>query len=64
VATLAETLEVVYLGLGDRERRIIESLLQGYTVEEVQQQVGCGERTVRRVRDRVRRKLTRMRGEA
>jgi len=57
VATLRETLEQLFAGLEGRERPIIELLLQGHTVEEVRRRVGCGERTVRRVRDRVRQKL-------
>jgi RNA polymerase sigma-70 factor (ECF subfamily) len=57
VATLGETLEQLFAGLEGRERPIIELLLQGLSVEEVRRQVGCGERTVRRVRDRVRQKL-------
>ena len=56
-ATLRETLEQLVGGLEGRERQIIELLLQGHAVEEVRRQVGCGERTVRRVRDRVRQKL-------
>jgi RNA polymerase sigma-70 factor (ECF subfamily) len=56
-ATLSETLEQLLGGLEGRERQIIELLLQGHGVEEVRRQVGCGERTVRRVRDRVRQKL-------
>jgi RNA polymerase sigma-70 factor (ECF subfamily) len=57
VATLSETLEQLLAGLEGRERQIIEFLLQGHSVEEVRQKVGCGERTVRRVRDRIRQKL-------
>jgi RNA polymerase sigma-70 factor (ECF subfamily) len=57
VATLSEALEQLLAGLEGRERQIIEFLLQGHSVEEVRQKVGCGERTVRRVRDRVRQKL-------
>jgi RNA polymerase sigma-70 factor (ECF subfamily) len=57
VATLTETLEQLFTDLQGRERDIIEQLLQGHTVDEVRRQVGCGERTVRRVRDRVRQKL-------
>ena len=56
-ATLRETLEQLVGGLEGRERQIIELLLQGHDVEEVRRQVGCGERTVRRVRERVRQKL-------
>ena len=60
-AVLHETMAAVFAGLGERERRIIEGLLQGHTVEEVRRWVGCGERTVRRVRDRVRQELRALR---
>jgi RNA polymerase sigma-70 factor (ECF subfamily) len=56
-AVFTETLDQVLESLQGRERDIIELLLQGHTVEEVRCRVGCGERTVRRVRDRVRQKL-------
>jgi len=59
-AALSETLEQLLGDLLGREREIIERLLQGHTIEEVRRQVGCGERTVRRVRDRVRQKLRRI----
>jgi RNA polymerase sigma-70 factor, ECF subfamily len=59
-AVLCETVEALFLDLSPRERSIIEGLLQGGTIEEVRSAVGCGERTVRRVRDRVRGKLARM----
>jgi RNA polymerase sigma-70 factor (ECF subfamily) len=57
IAVLHETLTAVFTGLGDRDRGIVEGLLQGRTVEEVRAQVGCGERTVRRVRERIRDQL-------
>jgi RNA polymerase sigma-70 factor (ECF subfamily) len=56
-AVFTETLDQMLDSLEGRERDIIELLLQGHTVEEVRCRVGCGERTVRRVRDRVRQKL-------
>jgi RNA polymerase sigma-70 factor (ECF subfamily) len=57
IAVLHETLAAVFTGLGERDRGIVEGLLQGRTVEEVRAQVGCGERTVRRVRERIREQL-------
>jgi RNA polymerase sigma-70 factor (ECF subfamily) len=63
-AILTETLEDLLGGLDARGRQIIELLLQGHTIEEVRLQVGCGERTVRRVRDRVKHKLQRQMGQA
>src|SRR5262249_29396339 len=46
-AALADELEQVMRRLVPRERRILELRLQGYTIDEVAAQVGCGERTVR-----------------
>jgi RNA polymerase sigma-70 factor (ECF subfamily) len=57
IAVLHETLTSILTGLGDRDRGIIEGLLQGRTVEDVRTRVGCGERTVRRVRERLRDQL-------
>jgi DNA-directed RNA polymerase specialized sigma24 family protein len=57
VAVLHETMAAVFTGLGDRDRGIVEALLQGCTIEETRARVGCGERTVRRVRDRIRGQL-------
>jgi RNA polymerase sigma-70 factor (ECF subfamily) len=51
---LAETLEEVLRKLKPAHRPIVELRLQGYTVEEVSRQVGCTERTVYRVLDKVR----------
>jgi RNA polymerase sigma-70 factor (ECF subfamily) len=60
LAILAETTDKLLTGFIDRERRIVEMLLAGDTVEEVRTTLECGERTVRRVRDRARAKLRRM----
>jgi RNA polymerase sigma-70 factor (ECF subfamily) len=61
---LAEAVEQVLQALGDdRERRIVELSLQGFTPAEVSAQVGRSERTVQRVLDRVRRRLQRMRDD-
>jgi RNA polymerase sigma-70 factor (ECF subfamily) len=57
---LAEAVELAVAGLDDRERQVIELLLAGHTVEAVRAEVGCGERTVRRIRDRVRQRLRRL----
>ncbi len=54
---LAETLALAMTGLGDADRKIIEWLLAGHTIDETRRLADCGERTVRRVRDRVRAKL-------
>lgn len=58
-AVLGETMAALFESLTPRERRIVEGLLQGGTAEEVRRQVGCGARTVLRVRNRVRAKLSR-----
>jgi len=60
LAILAETMDKLMAGFIDRERRIIELLLAGDTIEGVRTTLECGERTVRRVRDRARAKLRRM----
>jgi RNA polymerase sigma-70 factor (ECF subfamily) len=59
-AMLAETLEHLLHGLEVDERPILQMSLQGYTSIEISQQTGVGERTVRRLRERIRKKLERM----
>ena len=39
------------------DRPIVEQILLGYTAQEVAVQLGCSERTVRRVRQRAQRRL-------
>ena len=56
-AMLAETLEDLLSGLRGIERTIIELSLQGYSTQEISQQVGRAERTVRRLREQVRKQL-------
>lgn len=60
-ALLGETVEQVLSGFELDERAIIELSLQGYSTEEVSRQVGRAERSVRRVRERVKKRLERMR---
>ena len=60
---LAETVEELLRGLELPERQIVELSLQGYTVQEIKEQLGRAERTVRRVRQHVRHKLERMQNE-
>jgi RNA polymerase sigma-70 factor (ECF subfamily) len=57
---LAELLGFALDGLSEQDRRVVEMLLAGHTIDETRAAVGCGERTVRRVRDRVRAKLRRI----
>lgn len=61
---LTETVEGLLHGLEPAERSIIELSLQGYTVQEIKQQLGRAERSVRRVREHIRHKLERMQIEA
>jgi RNA polymerase sigma-70 factor (ECF subfamily) len=61
VAMLAETVEHLLRGLEERDRRIVELSLQGNTAPEIGNQVGCTERTVYRVLERVRNQLQRLR---
>ena len=52
-AMLTETVERLMSSLQGRHREILALSLQGYTAPEVSTQVGCTERTVYRVLDRV-----------
>lgn len=63
-AILAETVEQLLTGLDEDERPVIELSLQGYTVQEISQQLGRAERTVRRLRERVKKRLERMQTRA
>jgi RNA polymerase sigma-70 factor (ECF subfamily) len=60
---LAETVEHLLRSLEDDERSIIELSLQGYSVGEISAQLGRAERTVRRVRERIKRRLERQQRE-
>jgi RNA polymerase sigma-70 factor (ECF subfamily) len=61
VAMLAETVQYLLRGLEERDRRIVELSLQGYTAPEIGNTVGCTERTVYRVLERVRKHLHHLR---
>jgi len=52
-AVLAETVELLLSDLQGRQREILTLSLQGYTPVEISDQLGCTERTVYRVLDRV-----------
>jgi RNA polymerase sigma-70 factor, ECF subfamily len=54
---LAETVEQLLRDLPESERPILELSLQGYTAREISQQLGRAERSVRRLREQIRRKL-------
>jgi RNA polymerase sigma-70 factor (ECF subfamily) len=60
---LAETVERLLEGLDADERPIVELSLQGHTTREISEQTGQPERTVRRLRERVRHRLERMQRE-
>jgi RNA polymerase sigma-70 factor (ECF subfamily) len=57
---LAETVEQLMDGLDERERDVLALSLQGYSVPEISEKLGRAERTVRRVRERVKGRLERM----
>ena len=59
-ALLEETVEQLLAGLDVDERPVVELSLQGFTTQEISQQLDCPERTVRRLRERVRHRLERM----
>jgi len=59
VAVLAETLENLLGGLDAADRPIIELSLQGYSTPEISERLGRAERSVRRLRERVRKQLER-----
>lgn len=56
-AVLAETVEQVVAGLKEREQRIFELRLQGYTASEISTQVSRSEHTVHWVLRRIRKRL-------
>jgi RNA polymerase sigma-70 factor (ECF subfamily) len=61
---LTETVERLLRGLDADERAIVELSLQGCSTQEVSDQLGRAERSVRRVRELARARLERMREEA
>lgn len=63
-AALAETVEALFRSIDDPdERAILELSLQGHTATEISEQLGRAERSVRRLRERVRKRLERMQVE-
>jgi RNA polymerase sigma-70 factor (ECF subfamily) len=59
-AVLAETVEQLLRGLEAEERPVLEMSLQGFTTQEICQRLALAERSVRRLRERVRKQLERM----
>jgi RNA polymerase sigma-70 factor (ECF subfamily) len=62
-AVLAETVERLLREALPEERPVIELSLQGYTTQEISEQLGRAERTVRRLRQQVKERLARMQSE-
>jgi RNA polymerase sigma-70 factor (ECF subfamily) len=63
-AALAETVEALFRSIDDPdERAILELSLQGHTATEISEKLGRAERSVRRLRERVRKRLERMQVE-
>lgn len=59
---LSEIVEALFRGVDDPdERAILELSLQGYTATEISEKVGRAERSVRRLREQLRKRLERMR---
>jgi RNA polymerase sigma-70 factor (ECF subfamily) len=59
-AVLSETVEQLFAGLDEQERAVLELSLQGYTTREISERLGRAERTVRLLREGIRRRLERM----
>jgi RNA polymerase sigma-70 factor, ECF subfamily len=61
VAMLEDTVRQLLHGLSEKEQEVVRLRLQGFTVEEISTRAGRTERRVRRVLDRVKDRLQRMR---
>jgi RNA polymerase sigma-70 factor (ECF subfamily) len=59
-AVMVETVEQVLRSAAPAERPVIELSLQGYSAQEVSERLGRAERSVRRLRERVKRQLQRL----
>jgi RNA polymerase sigma factor (sigma-70 family) len=63
-AVLAETVEALFGAMDDPdERAILELSLQGHSAAEISESLGRAERSVRRLRERIRKRLERMRDD-
>src|SRR6516165_7356674 len=62
-AVLAETVKQLFARLDEEERPVLELSLQGHTTREISERLGRAERTVRLLREGIRRWLERMRRE-
>jgi RNA polymerase sigma-70 factor (ECF subfamily) len=56
-AALADLVQELFRGLNPPDRQTVSMLLQGYTAQEIANVMTCSERTVRRVRSRLKVKL-------
>jgi RNA polymerase sigma-70 factor, ECF subfamily len=61
-AILTETVERLFQAMTPEDRPIVEQILAGYTVAEVAKRLDCSDRTVRRVRQRAKQRLRRLKG--
>jgi RNA polymerase sigma-70 factor, ECF subfamily len=59
-AILVEIVEQLLRDLEAEERLVLEMSLQGYTTPEISERLGFAERSVRRLRERIRKRLERM----
>lgn len=59
-AILAETVEHLFREVSIYERPVLELSLQGYTAPEISARLGRAERSVRRLRERIRKRLERL----
>ena len=58
-AAVAEQLERLMHDLDERQRQALQLRLQGYMIEEIAEEIGCSERTVRRWMDQIKDQLQR-----
>ena len=61
---LAELVARIFREVGPDGREAAEMILQGYTAVEIAEKCGCSERTVRRLRDRIREFVVRLGDDA
>jgi RNA polymerase sigma-70 factor (ECF subfamily) len=62
-AALGDLVQELFRGLNPPDRQTVSMLLQGYTAQEIADVMTCSERTVRRVRSRLKVKLKRLYAE-
>jgi RNA polymerase sigma-70 factor (ECF subfamily) len=60
-SVLAETVEQLYRSIDADERQVLELSLQGYAAEEISRRLGRALRSVQRLRERIRKRLERLR---